>query len=103
MIIRAMMEAASTSETSINFYHTTRRNMPEDNNFHARFLFVYHLLIFLFALFFLLNYLSSFMKLHIAWTPNMSKFGLDLLHQQQKEAGSTELFTASVPQQHTVY
>jgi hypothetical protein len=27
-----MMEAASTSETSINFYQTTRRNIPEDSH-----------------------------------------------------------------------
>jgi hypothetical protein len=27
-----MMEAASTSEKSINFYHTTRRNTPEDSH-----------------------------------------------------------------------
>jgi hypothetical protein len=26
-----MMEAASTSETSVNFYQTTRLNNPEDN------------------------------------------------------------------------
>jgi hypothetical protein len=29
-IIRAMVEEASTSETSVNFYETTRRNCPED-------------------------------------------------------------------------
>jgi hypothetical protein len=28
---RAMMEAASTSETSVNFYETTWRNNPEDS------------------------------------------------------------------------
>jgi hypothetical protein len=36
-IIRAMskmMEAASTSETSVNFYQTTRRYNPEDNYLH---------------------------------------------------------------------
>jgi hypothetical protein len=27
-----MMEAASTSETSVIFYQTTRRNSPEDSN-----------------------------------------------------------------------
>jgi hypothetical protein len=27
------MEAVSTSETSVNFYGTTRRNIPEDNHF----------------------------------------------------------------------
>jgi hypothetical protein len=32
----ALMEAASTSETSVNFYQTTRRNNPEDN--HINFL-----------------------------------------------------------------
>jgi hypothetical protein len=39
-IIRAMitfmMEVASTSETSVNFYHTTRRNNPEDSHLHTR-------------------------------------------------------------------
>jgi hypothetical protein len=29
-IIALMMEAASTSKTSVNFYQTTRRNNPED-------------------------------------------------------------------------
>jgi hypothetical protein len=36
-IIRAialMMEAASTSETSVNFFQTTRRNNPEDSHPH---------------------------------------------------------------------
>jgi hypothetical protein len=28
-----MMEAANTSETSVNFYQTTRRNNPEDSHF----------------------------------------------------------------------
>jgi hypothetical protein len=27
-----MMEAASTSETSVNFYNTTLRNSPEDSH-----------------------------------------------------------------------
>jgi hypothetical protein len=35
-IIRAMMEAASTSEASVNFYQTTRRNIPKDSNLHTR-------------------------------------------------------------------
>jgi hypothetical protein len=39
-IIRAMnalmIEAASTSETSVNFYQTTRRSNPEDNHLHTR-------------------------------------------------------------------
>jgi hypothetical protein len=26
------MEAVSTSETSVNFYQTTRRNIPEDSH-----------------------------------------------------------------------
>jgi hypothetical protein len=30
--IALMMEAASTSETSVNFYQTTRRNIPEDSH-----------------------------------------------------------------------
>jgi hypothetical protein len=28
--VTQMMEAASTSETSVNVYHTTWRNIPED-------------------------------------------------------------------------
>jgi hypothetical protein len=35
VIITLMMEAASTSKTTVNFYHTTRFNNPEDN--HLRF------------------------------------------------------------------
>jgi hypothetical protein len=31
-----MMKAASTSETSVNFYQTTRRNNPEDSHLHTR-------------------------------------------------------------------
>jgi hypothetical protein len=31
-----MLEAASTPETSVNFYQTTRRNNPEDSHLHAR-------------------------------------------------------------------
>jgi hypothetical protein len=31
-----MMEAESTSETSVNFYQTTRRNIPEDSHLHIR-------------------------------------------------------------------
>jgi hypothetical protein len=33
-IIMAMMEAARTSETSVNFYQTTRRYNPEDSHLH---------------------------------------------------------------------
>jgi hypothetical protein len=32
MIIALMMEAASISETSVNFYQNTRRNNPEDGH-----------------------------------------------------------------------
>jgi hypothetical protein len=31
-----MMEAASTSETSLNYYQTTLRNNPEDSHIHTR-------------------------------------------------------------------
>jgi hypothetical protein len=31
-----MMEAASTSETPVNFYQTTRHNNPEDIHLHIR-------------------------------------------------------------------
>jgi hypothetical protein len=31
-IMRPMMEAASTSETSVNFYKTTQHNIPEDSH-----------------------------------------------------------------------
>jgi hypothetical protein len=34
--IALMMKAASTYETSVNFYQTTRRNNPEDSHFHTR-------------------------------------------------------------------
>jgi hypothetical protein len=34
--IALMMEAASTSETSVNFYRTTRRNNPGDSHLHTR-------------------------------------------------------------------
>jgi hypothetical protein len=30
--VAVMMEAAGTSETSVNFYQTTRRNIPEDSH-----------------------------------------------------------------------
>jgi hypothetical protein len=37
-IIRVMtlMEAASSSEMSVNFYQTTQRNNPEDSHFNFR-------------------------------------------------------------------
>jgi hypothetical protein len=31
-LIALMMEAASISESSVNFYQTTRRNIPEDSH-----------------------------------------------------------------------
>jgi hypothetical protein len=31
-----MMYAASTSETSVNFYQTILRNIPEDGHLHTR-------------------------------------------------------------------
>jgi hypothetical protein len=31
-----MMKAVSTSETSANFYQTTRRSVPEEQNLYAR-------------------------------------------------------------------
>jgi hypothetical protein len=31
-MIALMMEAVSTSETSVNFYETTWRNIPEDSH-----------------------------------------------------------------------
>jgi hypothetical protein len=30
------MEATNTSETPVNFYRTTRRNIPEDSHLHKR-------------------------------------------------------------------
>jgi hypothetical protein len=30
-----MMDTVSTSETSVNFYQATRRNIPEESNLHA--------------------------------------------------------------------
>jgi hypothetical protein len=33
---RLMMEAASISETSVNFLQTTQRNNPEDSHLHTR-------------------------------------------------------------------
>jgi hypothetical protein len=31
-----MMEAVNTSETSVTFYKSTRRNVPEDSRLHTR-------------------------------------------------------------------
>jgi hypothetical protein len=36
LIIALMMEAARTSETSVNFNVTTRRYIPEDTKLHTR-------------------------------------------------------------------
>jgi hypothetical protein len=36
LLIALMMEAASTSETLVNFYRTTRRYNPEDSHLHTR-------------------------------------------------------------------
>jgi hypothetical protein len=38
--IALMTEAASTSETPVNFYQTTRRYNPEDRHLHSRTLLV---------------------------------------------------------------
>jgi hypothetical protein len=35
-IIALMMEAASTSETSVNFYQTTRRSISEDSHLQQK-------------------------------------------------------------------
>jgi hypothetical protein len=35
--IALMMEEASTSETSVNFYQSTRRNNPQDSHLHFLF------------------------------------------------------------------
>jgi hypothetical protein len=34
-MIALMMKATSTSETSVNFYQTTRRNNPGDSHLHT--------------------------------------------------------------------
>jgi hypothetical protein len=34
--IALMVEAVSTSETSVSFYLATRRNIPEDSHLHTR-------------------------------------------------------------------
>jgi hypothetical protein len=35
-VITLMMEEASTYETSVNFYQTTRGNNPDDSHLHTR-------------------------------------------------------------------
>jgi hypothetical protein len=37
------MEAASTSETSVNFYQTARRNIPEDSHLQPLYKYEFHL------------------------------------------------------------
>jgi hypothetical protein len=34
--IALMIKAVNTSETSVNFYQTTRRNIPKDSHLHTR-------------------------------------------------------------------
>jgi hypothetical protein len=36
LLIDLMMEAVSTSETSVNFYEITRRNIPEDSHIYGK-------------------------------------------------------------------
>jgi hypothetical protein len=35
-LVTLMMETVSASETSVNFYETTRRNVPEDRHLHLK-------------------------------------------------------------------
>jgi hypothetical protein len=35
-VVALVMEAAGTSETSVNFYQTARRNNPEDSHLRTR-------------------------------------------------------------------
>jgi hypothetical protein len=34
--LQQMMEAAGTSDTSVNYYQATRRKIPEDSHLHSR-------------------------------------------------------------------
>jgi hypothetical protein len=34
-VVTPMMEAASTSESTVNFYQTTRRNIPAESHVHV--------------------------------------------------------------------
>jgi hypothetical protein len=36
VVITVMIEAVSAFETSVNFYQTTRRDIPEDGHLHTR-------------------------------------------------------------------
>jgi hypothetical protein len=58
-----MMEAASTSETSVNLYQATRRYNPEDSQVHSR----------------CRENLTSYLKLHIFSLPKIVP-KWDLLH-----------------------
>jgi hypothetical protein len=82
LLIALMMEAASTYETSVNFYQTTRRNNPEDSHFHSRRLenlksqsiFRFEILFFSVALQFLKNlgrltYFPPFSSAHCFYPP----------------------------------
>jgi hypothetical protein len=40
-VIALMMEAASTSVTSVNFYQTERRSNPEDSHLHKHFVLAF--------------------------------------------------------------
>jgi hypothetical protein len=40
MVIALMMEAANTSETSVNFYQPTQRDIPEDSHLQLLSLFL---------------------------------------------------------------
>jgi hypothetical protein len=44
-LIALTMKAASTSEKSVNFYKTTRRNIPEDSNLHVPGYLMFHFVI----------------------------------------------------------
>jgi hypothetical protein len=48
--IALMMEAASTSETSVSYYQTTRRNIPVDSHLHPFFIYSSFMIIFLYLL-----------------------------------------------------
>jgi hypothetical protein len=36
LLAALMMEEASTSETSVNFYQITQRNIPDDSHLHIQ-------------------------------------------------------------------
>jgi hypothetical protein len=47
-MLALMMQAVSTSETSVNFYQTTWRNIPEDSHLLAKIMFLCYMKIFIF-------------------------------------------------------